>query len=127
MQQHSVSTNIYGTLAYRSLQDFKKKIFPDEEVFEQIKPASRKAYKKCWKEFKEINPMINFEEGPPGEEAIVIFFKHLRLYAMAGIELVPVLVPVPVQERIESTIRQAMSSVPTVNLKIVVLNEKIKI
>jgi hypothetical protein len=51
-----------------------KKIFSDEEVFEQIKPASRKAYKKCWKEFKEINP----EEGRPGEEATVIFFKHLR-------------------------------------------------
>jgi hypothetical protein len=32
-----------------------KKIFSDEEVFEQIKPASRKAYKKCWKEFKEIS------------------------------------------------------------------------
>jgi hypothetical protein len=62
VQQHNVSTNIYGTLAYRSLQDFKKKIFSDE-VFEQIKPASRKAYKKCWKEFKEINPIINFEEG----------------------------------------------------------------
>jgi hypothetical protein len=44
-----------------------KKIFSDEEVFEQIKPASRKAYKKCWKEFKEINPEINFEEGPPLE------------------------------------------------------------
>ena len=42
-----------------------KKIFSDEEVFEQIKPASRKAYKKCWKEFKEINPEINFEEGRP--------------------------------------------------------------
>ncbi len=77
---------------------------------------------------KEINPEINFEEGPPGEEAIVIFFKHLRLYAMAGIELVPVPAPVPEQERIESTIRQAMSSVPTlngatVNVKIVVLND----
>jgi hypothetical protein len=33
---------------------------------------------KCWKEFKELNPEINFEEGPPGEEAIVNFFKHLR-------------------------------------------------
>ena len=32
-----------------------KKIFSDEEVFEQIKPASRKAYKKWWKEFKEIS------------------------------------------------------------------------
>jgi integrase len=55
-----------------------KKIFSDEEVFEQIKPKSRKAYVKCWKEFKELNPEINFEEGPPGEEAIVNFFKHLR-------------------------------------------------
>jgi hypothetical protein len=43
-----------------------KKIFSDEEVFGQIKPKSRKAYVKCWKEFKELNPEINFEEGPPG-------------------------------------------------------------
>ncbi len=43
-----------------------KKIFSDEEVFEQIKPKSRKAVVKCWKEFKELNPEINFEEGPPG-------------------------------------------------------------
>ena len=50
-----------------------------------------------------------------------------EMYAMAGIELVPVSVPVPVpvQERIESTIRQAMSSVPTVKLKIVVLNDNL--
>jgi hypothetical protein len=54
-----------------------KKISSDEEVFENLKPASRKAYKKCWKEFKEINPEINFEEGPPGEEAIVNFLRHL--------------------------------------------------
>jgi hypothetical protein len=39
---------------------------------------------------------INLEEVP-------------EIFVMAGIELVPV------QERIESTIRQAMSSVPTVN------------
>ncbi len=48
-----------------------EKIFSDEEVFEQIKPKSRKAFEKCWKElkeFKELNPEINFEEGPPGEE-----------------------------------------------------------
>ncbi len=37
--------------------------------------------------------------------------EDLEMYAMAGMELVPV----PVQERIETTIRQAMSSVPTVN------------
>ena len=58
------------------------------------------------------------------------------MYAMAGIELVPVPAPVhapvpapvPVQARIESTIRQAMASVPTVNgttvnFKIVVVND----
>jgi hypothetical protein len=43
-------------------------------------------------------------------------------------KLVPVPAPVPVQERIESTIRQAMASVPTVNgttvnFKIVVVND----
>ncbi len=47
-------------------------------------------------------------------------------YAMAGIELVTV--TVPVQGRIESTSRQAMASVPTVNgttvnFKIVVVND----
>jgi hypothetical protein len=45
-----------------------KKIFSDEEVSEQIKPKNRKAFEKCWKELKELNPEINFEEGPPGEE-----------------------------------------------------------
>ncbi len=52
----------------------------------------RKAYEKCWKElkeFKELNPEIKFEEGPPWR----------------GIELVPVPAPVPVQARIESIIR----------------------
>jgi hypothetical protein len=61
------------------LLQYGEKIFSDEEVFEQIKPKSRKAYEKCWKEFKKLNPEINFEEGPPGEEAIVNFFRHLRL------------------------------------------------
>ena len=53
-----------------------------------------------------------------------------EMYAMAGIELVPVPLsaPVPVQARIESTIRQAMASVPTVNgttvnFKIVVVDD----
>jgi hypothetical protein len=35
--------------------NMEKKIFSDEEVVEQIKPASMKAYKKCWKEFREIS------------------------------------------------------------------------
>ncbi len=48
-----------------------------------------------------------------------------EMYAMAGMELVPV----PVQGRIESSIRQTMASVPTVNgsttvnFKIVVVND----
>ncbi len=79
--------------------------FSDEEVFEQIKPASRKAYNKCWKEFKEIQKCMPW------------LAQSLCLCA-----------PVPVQERIESTIMQALSSVPTlnganVNVKIVVLND----
>jgi hypothetical protein len=59
-------------------------------------------------------------------EEYVVLEEDPEMYAMAGIDLVPV--PVPVQVRIESTIRQAMSSVltvngATVNLKIVVLND----
>ena len=65
-------------------------------------------------------------------EEFIVLEEDPEMYAMAGIELVPVPVPVPapvpVQERIESTIMQAMSSVPTlnganVNVKIVVLND----
>jgi hypothetical protein len=41
-------------------------------------------------------------------EEYIVFEEDLEMYAMAGIELVPV--PAPVQERIESTIRQAMSN-----------------
>ena len=60
-------------------------------------------------------------------EKYIVLEEDPEMYAMAGIELVPVPAPVPVQERIESTIRQAMSSVPTVNgatvnIKIVVVN-----
>ena len=52
------------------------------------------------------------------------------MYAMAGLELVPVpsSVTCDVQGRMQSTIMQAMSSLPfvngaTVNIKIVVLND----
>ena len=55
-----------------------KKIYSDEEVFEQIKPVSRKAYVKAWKGFKDLAPDFNFEEGPPGEEIIVSYFRYLR-------------------------------------------------
>ena len=62
---------------------------------------------------------IEKEKDPLDTKEYIVLEEDPEMYAMAGIELVPV----PVQERIESTIRQAMSSVPTVNLKIVVLND----
>ncbi len=43
-------------------------------------------------------------------EEYIVLEEDLEMYAMAGIELVPVPAPVPVQERIESTIRQAVSN-----------------
>ena len=66
------------------------------------------------------------EKDPLDTKEYIVLEEDSEMYAMAGIELVPV--PAPVQERIESTIRQAMSSVPTlnganVNVKIVVLND----
>ncbi len=50
-------------------------------------------------------------------EECMVLEEDPEMYGMADIELVPVPapVPVPVQARIESTIRQAMVSVPTVN------------
>jgi hypothetical protein len=72
---------------------------------------------------QEIKEFIVLEEDP-------------EMYAMAGIELVPLPAPVPapvpapapVQGMIESTIRQAIASVltvngTTVNFKIVVVND----
>jgi len=56
-----------------------KNILPDDDVFEQIQPKSRKAYRNCWDMFRGRNPEINFEEGPPGEEALTNFFKYLRI------------------------------------------------
>jgi len=63
-------------------------------------------------------------------EEFIVLEEDPEMYAMAGIELVPVPAPVPEHARIESTIRQAMglASVPTVNgttvnFKIVVVND----
>jgi len=61
-------------------------------------------------------------------EEFIILEEDPELYAMAGMELVPAPVPMAVQDTIESTIRQAMASLPavsgnTVNFKIVVLND----
>ena len=59
-------------------------------------------------------------------EECMVLEEDPEMYAMAGIELVTL--TVPVQVRIESTVRQAMASVPTVNgttvnFKIVVVND----
>jgi hypothetical protein len=61
-------------------------------------------------------------------EEYIVLEEDPEMYAMAGMELVPVPAPVPVQARIESIIKQAMASVPsvngpTVNFKIVVVND----
>jgi hypothetical protein len=75
---------------------------------------------------------VEMEKDPLDTKSIrqeyIVLEEDPETYAMAGIELLPVPAPVPVQERTESTIRQAMSSVPTVNgatvnVKIVVLND----
>jgi hypothetical protein len=74
----------------------------------------------------EVEVEMEKEKDPLDTKEYIVLEEDPEKYAMAGIELVPV--PAPVQERIESTIRQAMSSVPTlnganVNVKIVVLND----
>jgi len=54
------------------------RIFSDKEVFEQIKEKCRPAYVRTWKSFKDLKPTINFEEGPPGEDCCMDFFRFLR-------------------------------------------------
>lgn len=55
------------------------KITSDEDVFSQIKDKSKKDYAKLWMDFKLFSVTFNSEEGPPGEDIIIDFFKHLRL------------------------------------------------
>ncbi len=55
----------------------------------------------------EMDPLDIKSQRQEMEEYIVLE-EDPEMYAMAGIELVPVPAAVPVQERIESTIRQAM-------------------
>jgi hypothetical protein len=59
--------------------DERKKIYADDEVLAQIKDKSRMAYVKSWKDFKNFNIDFEFEEGHPEEEAIIVYFKHLKL------------------------------------------------
>jgi len=59
--------------------DERKKIYADDEVLAQIKDKNRMAYVKSWKDFKNFNIDFEFEEGHPEEEAIIVYFKHLKL------------------------------------------------
>jgi hypothetical protein len=75
-------------------------------------------------------PEMDIKPMQQDMEEYIVLEEEPEIYAMAGLELVPVPNPVTSdrQGRIESTIRQAMSSVPTVNgatmnFKIVVLND----
>ena len=54
------------------------RIFTDQEVFEKIKEKSRPAYVRTWKAFKDHKPTSNFEEGPPGEDCVMDYFRFLR-------------------------------------------------
>jgi len=60
-------------------KDERKKIYADDEVLAQIKDKSRMAYVKSWKDFKNFNIDFEFDEGHPEEEAIIVYFKHLKL------------------------------------------------
>ena len=42
------------------------------------------AYVKSWKDFKNFNIDFEFEEGHPEEEAIIVYFKHLKLEKKNG-------------------------------------------
>jgi hypothetical protein len=57
----------------------RKKIYADDEVLAQIKAKSRMAYVKSWKDFKNFNIDFEFDEGHPEENAIIVYFKHLKL------------------------------------------------
>ena len=59
--------------------DERKKIYADDEVFAKIKDKSRMAYVKSWQDFENLNIDFEFEDGHPEEEAIIVYFKHLRL------------------------------------------------
>jgi len=60
------------------------KIISDEDVFAQIKDKSKKAYLKLWMDFKLFSVTFNAEDGPPGEDILIDFFKHLRLVKKAA-------------------------------------------
>ena len=61
-----------------------EKIYSDHEAIKQIKDKCRKACIKSWEDFKAFTTICNFEESPPGEEAIIAYFRHLRLVKKAA-------------------------------------------
>jgi len=54
-------------------------IVSDDDVFAQFVGESRKAYKRAWMQFVEFSGEFDFEAGPPGEDLLTRYFKHLRL------------------------------------------------
>ena len=58
--------------------NMENKIRPDADCFADIKETSRQAYERAWNLFKGLNPEFNFEEGIPGEDIFLSFFKYLR-------------------------------------------------
>ena len=59
--------------------NMEKRIHSDEEAFSKIKEGkTRSDYQRSWKNFKSLSPEWNAEEGPPGEDVLINFFKHLR-------------------------------------------------
>ena len=54
-------------------------IVSDDEVYAQFKDDCKKQYSRMWSQFRSHVSDFDFESGPPGEEAFVSFFKHLRL------------------------------------------------
>ena len=54
-------------------------IVPDAEVFMQFTEKSKQQYSRIWAHFRDFVAEVDFETGPPGEEAFTRYFNFLRL------------------------------------------------
>jgi hypothetical protein len=54
-------------------------IVPDAEVFMQFTEKSKQQYSRIWAHFRDFVAEVDFEIGPPGEEAFTRYFNFLRL------------------------------------------------
>jgi len=54
-------------------------IVPDAEVFMQFTEKSKQQYSRIWADFRNFVTEVDFETGPPGEEAFTRYFNFLRL------------------------------------------------